>query len=208
MWTTFEIFFFLRNGKFHVERDACRRNVDGKIVEFISWRFAKISKYGFCTAQNIHWCMICLLLIAKNIDADGDHCVITDQWIRSARRGVFNKISLNQWVGNELPHSLSFGSTYSTKVSHKFNPVGVSPKKFTQQIYIVPFCFIPRPIPLAFVYSLVRFPFIEIWFEFVADHDTKLGSYKLSFNTLVLAWQLANLTISVTKFSFKGRIMS
>ena len=29
MSATFEI-FFLRNGKFHVERDACRRNVDGK----------------------------------------------------------------------------------------------------------------------------------------------------------------------------------
>ena len=29
-------FFFLRNGKFHVERDACRRNVDGKIVMFLS----------------------------------------------------------------------------------------------------------------------------------------------------------------------------
>ena len=28
--------FLLRNGKFHVERDACRRNVDGKIVEFLS----------------------------------------------------------------------------------------------------------------------------------------------------------------------------
>ena len=154
--------------------------------------------------------MICLLLLAKkiNIDADGDHYVINGQWICSAQRRVTNKISLNQWAGNELPHSLSFGSTYPTKVSHKYNPVGVSPKKFTQQIYIVPFCFIPRPIPLAFVYSLVRFPFMEIWSEFVADHDTKLGSYKLSFNTLVLAWQLANLTISVTKFSFKGRIMS
>ena len=35
---------------------------------------------------------------------------------------------------------------------------------------------------------------MEIWSEFVADYDTKLGSYKLSFNTLVLAWQLANLT--------------
>ena len=39
---------------------------------------------------------------------------------------------------------------------------------------------------------------MEIWSEFVADYDTKLGSYKLSFNTLVLAWQPANLTISVT----------
>ena len=39
---------------------------------------------------------------------------------------------------------------------------------------------------------------MEIWSEFVADYDTKLGSYKLSFNTLVLTWQLANLTISVT----------
>ena len=29
-------FFFLRNGKFHVERDACRRNVDGKIVVLLS----------------------------------------------------------------------------------------------------------------------------------------------------------------------------
>ena len=48
---------------------------------------------------------------------------------------------------------------------------------------------------------------MEIWSEFVADHDTKLGSYKLSFNTLVLAWLLANLTISVTKFSIKGRIL-
>ena len=48
---------------------------------------------------------------------------------------------------------------------------------------------------------------MEIWSEFVADHDTKLGSYKLSFNTLVLAWLLANLTISVTKSSFKGRIL-
>ena len=101
-------------------------------------------------------------------------------------------------MGNELSHSLSFGSTYPTKVSHRFYPVGVSPKKLTQKIYIVPFCFIPYPIPPAFVYSLVRFPFMEIWSEFVADHDTKLGSYKLSFNTLVLAWQLANLTISVT----------
>ena len=90
-------------------------------------------------------------------------------------------------MGNELPHSLSFGSIYPTKVSHKFYPVGVSPKKFTQQIYIVSFCFIPRPIPPAFVYSLVRFPFMEIWSEFVADHDTKLGSYKLSSDTLFLA---------------------
>ena len=32
----FRDFFFLRNGKFHVERDACRRNVDGKIVMFLS----------------------------------------------------------------------------------------------------------------------------------------------------------------------------
>ena len=32
----FRDFFFLRNGKFHVERDACRRNVDGEIVEFLS----------------------------------------------------------------------------------------------------------------------------------------------------------------------------
>ena len=48
---------------------------------------------------------------------------------------------------------------------------------------------------------------MEIRSEFVADHDTKFGSYKLSFNTLVLAWLLANLTISVTKFSFKGRIL-
>ena len=93
------------------------------------WRFAKTSKYGFCTEQNIHWSMICLPLLAKNIDADGDHCVINDQWIRSARRRVSNKISLNQRVGNEPPHSLSFGSTYPTKVSHNFYPVGVSPKK-------------------------------------------------------------------------------
>ena len=64
-------------------------------------------------------------------------------------------------MGNELPHSLSFGSIYPTKVSHKFYPVKVSPKKFTQQIYIVPFYFIPRPIPIVFVYSLVRFPFME-----------------------------------------------
>ena len=28
--------FFLRNGKFHVERDACRRNVDEKIVMFLA----------------------------------------------------------------------------------------------------------------------------------------------------------------------------
>ena len=35
--------------------------IDGKIVAFLSnqcrllrWRFAKISKYGFCAAQNIH----------------------------------------------------------------------------------------------------------------------------------------------------------
>ena len=28
--------FFLRNGKFHVERDACGRNVDGKIVVLLS----------------------------------------------------------------------------------------------------------------------------------------------------------------------------
>ena len=27
---------FLRNGKFHVERDACGRNVDGKIVVLLS----------------------------------------------------------------------------------------------------------------------------------------------------------------------------
>ena len=27
------------------------------------WRFAKISKYGFCTAQNFHWSMICLPLV-------------------------------------------------------------------------------------------------------------------------------------------------
>ena len=72
--------FFLRNGKFHVERDACRRNVDGKIVVFLPsvvYYFGGllISKYGFCTAQNIHWSMICLPLIAKNIDANRDHCV-------------------------------------------------------------------------------------------------------------------------------------
>ena len=28
---------------------------------------------------------------------------------------------------------------------------------------------------------------MEIWSEFVADRDTKLGSYKLSSNTLFLA---------------------
>ena len=31
--------FFLRNGKFHVERDACGRNVDGKIVVFLFFFF-------------------------------------------------------------------------------------------------------------------------------------------------------------------------
>ena len=36
--------------------------------------------------------MICLPLLAKNIDADGDHCVINDQGIRSAQRRVSNKI--------------------------------------------------------------------------------------------------------------------
>ena len=28
------------------------------------WRFAKINKYGFCTAQNFHWSRICLPLIS------------------------------------------------------------------------------------------------------------------------------------------------
>ena len=136
MWTTFEIFF----KEWKISRwERCVWEKcwwENRSVTFfcrlVLWRFAEISKYGFCTAQNIHWSMICLPLIDKNIDAEGDHCVITDQWIRSTRRTVTNKISLNQWVGNELQHSLSFGSTYPTKVSHKFYPVGVSPKKLTQ----------------------------------------------------------------------------
>ena len=36
---------------------------------------------------------------------------------------------------------------------------------------------------------------MEIWSEFNADHDTKLGSYK----SLILAYQLANLTILMTQ---------
>ena len=34
MWKTFEI--FCRNGKLYVERDACRRKINGKIVAFLS----------------------------------------------------------------------------------------------------------------------------------------------------------------------------
>ena len=32
---------------------------------------------------------------------------------------------------------------------------------------------------------------MEIWSEFVADHDTKLGSYKLSFNPVTQRIQYA-----------------
>ena len=44
--------------------------VDGKIIAFLSsfgrlllWTFAEISKYLFCTAQNIHQSIICLFII-------------------------------------------------------------------------------------------------------------------------------------------------
>ena len=119
MWTTFEIFF---KGMENFTLREMLRDF-GDLLKSANMPFVRHKPFiGL-------WFVYCSQLKKINIDADGDHCVINGQWICSAQRRVTNKISLNQWAGNELPHSLSFGSTYPTKVSHKFNPVGVSPKK-------------------------------------------------------------------------------
>ena len=54
---------FYRNGKFHVQRDACRRKIDGKIVAFLSPVFSPVH------VQTVDDGKLCPLHLKGNINS-------------------------------------------------------------------------------------------------------------------------------------------